>query len=80
MNRDTKVRVTLYSVKRIKMLSGNQGNPRYEFHTNYGIYRTKPDTSMAYEVNYPEGVRLDVDVELTLANGNTNSVYDWKVL
>lgn len=75
---DTKVKVKLLKVERTTR--SRDGNPRYEFYTNYGIYRTKPNTHMALALDYPTGVRLEIPVELTLANGNTNSVYDWKKL
>lgn len=78
MSRDSKVRVQLLKVERLRK-SAN-GNPRVAFYTNYGIYRTKVDTFMVLNLEFPLGERLDIPVQLTLANGNTNSVYDWKKL
>lgn len=78
MTRDTKVKVQLLKVERVA--TSLNGNARYEFYTNYGIYRTKVDTSRALNFDFPTGELLDIRVELILANGNTNSVWDWKKL
>jgi len=78
MAKTTTIEVTIFNVKRAA--SSRNGNPRFEFNTSHGKFKTAPDTSAAYEVENYFIVGTVLDTESTLIIDGRRNIIDWTVL
>ena len=71
-----RVETTVTSVKRIR--SSRDGNPRFQFTTSAGLFKTAPDTSAAYDVeNHFNNINVETGVAAVLVLDGRNNVTDW---
>lgn len=76
MAKSTVIHTCVYGVSREQ--SSREGNPRFSFKTDDGIFKTVPNSGAAYglENDFTVGVLMDLMVELTL-DGRGN-VVSWE--
>lgn len=81
MSADTATRTRPVKVlKTVRAGTTKEGNPLYVLHTDAGLFKTRPDTAKAYEVenDFPVGLNLDVDARLYFTSAG--EVWSWTVL